>query len=105
MKKTVLLAAVFILTLCMAFPAGALEQGDAGDGVKQLQETLLLLGYDAGTPDGQYGPVTEQAVSAFRLDHGMPSDGGADEEQCAAAGTEFLCHGAAPGAFAAAPFL
>ena len=83
MKKTVLLAAVLALALCMAFPAGALEQGDAGDRVKQLQETLLLLGYDAGTPDGQYGPLTEQAVSAFRLDHGMPPGGGADEETLA----------------------
>lgn len=47
----------------------------AGDDVFALQERLLELGYDAGRPDGIFGPQTEIALRGFQRDYGMTSDG------------------------------
>ena len=46
-----------------------------GDDVFTLQERLLELGYDAGRPDGIFGPQTEAALRAFQRDYGMIPDG------------------------------
>jgi N-acetylmuramoyl-L-alanine amidase len=46
-----------------------------GDDVFALQERLLELGYDAGRPDGIFGPQTEQALRGFQRDYGMIADG------------------------------
>lgn len=46
-----------------------------GDDVFTLQERLLELGYDAGRPDGIFGPQTENALRAFQRDYGMTADG------------------------------
>ena len=41
-----------------------------------LQQRLATLGYDVGTPDGNFGPGTEAAVIAFQTDKGIsPADG------------------------------
>jgi N-acetylmuramoyl-L-alanine amidase len=46
-----------------------------GDDVFALQERLLELGYDAGRPDGIFGPQTEVALRGFQRDYGMTVDG------------------------------
>ena len=46
-----------------------------GDDVFTLQERLLELGYDAGRPDGIFGPQTENALRGFQRDYGMTADG------------------------------
>jgi len=46
-----------------------------GDDVFALQERLLELGYDAGRPDGIFGPQTEQALRGFQRDYGLTADG------------------------------
>ena len=46
-----------------------------GDDVFALQERLLELGYDAGRPDGIFGPQTEKALRGFQRDYGMTADG------------------------------
>ena len=43
-----------------------LKIGSKGDDVRQLQEDLNLLGFDAGTADGAFGPNTAAAVKAFQ---------------------------------------
>ncbi len=46
-----------------------LAQGARGESVKKLQQAL-------GIPaDGQFGPATEKAVSAFQASHGLEVDG------------------------------
>jgi N-acetylmuramoyl-L-alanine amidase len=51
------------------------SQPITGDDVLALQERLLELGYDAGRPDGMFGPQTELALRSFQRDYGMVSDG------------------------------
>jgi Putative peptidoglycan binding domain len=52
-----------------------LQSGDEGDSVELLQQALDALGYDVGTPDGVFGPGTEEAVKAFQADSGLAADG------------------------------
>lgn len=47
----------------------------AGADVQALQERLKALGYTPGPVDGQYGPATAAAVSAFQAKHGLLIDG------------------------------
>ena len=46
-----------------------------GDDVVAVQVRLHELGYDPGTVDGYYGPVTERAVIAFQQTNGLTVDG------------------------------
>lgn len=52
-----------------------LEPGDEGESVELMQEALAALGYDVGTPDGVFGPGTEEAVKQFQADSGLDADG------------------------------
>jgi len=52
-----------------------LKSGDEGGNVELLQEGLAALGYDVGTPDGVFGPGTEEAVKQFQADSGLDADG------------------------------
>ncbi|HEX7276879.1 MAG TPA: L,D-transpeptidase family protein [Acidimicrobiales bacterium] len=54
---------------------GTLRPGDRGPEVRALQQRLRSLGYWVGTPDGTYGGLTVQAVTAFQKVEGMERDG------------------------------
>jgi len=43
--------------------------------IMQIQNTLNLLGYDTGTPDGKLGPKTSKATRMFQSDIGFVADG------------------------------
>lgn len=43
--------------------------------LRQAQEVLNELGFDAGTPDGLLGPRTRAALRAYQQDQGLPADG------------------------------
>ena len=40
-----------------------------------LQKALASLGYSPGTPDGDYGPSTQNAVERFQIAHNLGEDG------------------------------
>ncbi|WP_329069756.1 N-acetylmuramoyl-L-alanine amidase [Amycolatopsis sp. NBC_01480] len=46
-----------------------------GDDVFALQERLTELGFDAGRPDGHFGPQTERALKTFQRDMRLNADG------------------------------
>lgn len=46
-----------------------------GDDVRDLQQRLNRLGFDAGYDDGLYGPRTVAALSGLQADVGLPVDG------------------------------
>lgn len=43
--------------------------------MRQLQERLRQLGYDAGPVDGYFGYLTHDALTAFQRDYGVRADG------------------------------
>jgi N-acetylmuramoyl-L-alanine amidase len=51
------------------------SQPITGDDVQALQERLLELGFDAGRPNGVFGPQTEHAVRNFQREYGLVVDG------------------------------
>lgn len=54
-----------------------LKKGSKGDDVKQLQKTLIELGYSVGKygADGSFGNDTENAVKKFQKAKGITQDG------------------------------
>ena len=54
---------------------GAIKRGDYSTDVKSLQEFLNWAGFNCGTPDGSFGPMTEAAVKAFQENEGLEADG------------------------------
>ena len=70
-----------------------LRRGSIGEAVRELQTTLMALGYDVGKntrADGKFGPATEAGVKAFQKDYGLPQTGewGTAEAQALDAGLE-----------------
>jgi len=51
------------------------EQALSREQVKTLQSALRDHGFDAGAPDGQFGPATRQALRAWQRSVGRPADG------------------------------
>jgi hypothetical protein len=56
-------------------PTQTLTLGDTGPQVKTLQQALVALGFDPGTPDGDYGASTQAAVQKFQTSKGLQPDG------------------------------
>lgn len=46
-----------------------------GDDVRELQDRLAALGFDAGRSDGIFGPQTGQALRDFQQNYGLALDG------------------------------
>lgn len=57
-----------------------LRLGIKGDRVRELQEALNKLGFDAETPDGRFGVSTQRAVMDFQKAKGLKADGMAGPE-------------------------
>ena len=55
--------------------ATLIKKGAAGIEVAELQSKLAAAGFLAGPADGQFGPMTEQAVKAFQAANGLEADG------------------------------
>lgn len=52
--------------------------GDRGQRVTDLQNRLTAAGYPCGPIDGHFGSLTERAVAAFQVAHGVTGTGVAD---------------------------
>jgi peptidoglycan hydrolase-like protein with peptidoglycan-binding domain len=67
-----------LLALPIPFDEVLLSRGARGPSVQALQVRLVSLGYWLGFPDGAYGLLTEQAVTAFQKYLGLPRTGKVD---------------------------
>jgi peptidoglycan hydrolase-like protein with peptidoglycan-binding domain len=56
-------------------PAGTLRRGDRSEAARELQRRLRDLGYWLGGVSDTFGPLTEQAVTAFQKVEGLTPDG------------------------------
>ncbi len=54
---------------------GPLSSGASGDRVADMQRRLQQLGYYSGSIDGQFGPGTKNAVTAFQKQNKLDADG------------------------------
>ena len=68
-------------------PWAALETGDSGATVADVQQALLDAGVTTvGVADGEYGEVTADAVAEFQQDRGLTVTGAVDEATATALG-------------------
>lgn len=67
---------------------GSLREGDTGASVKELQESLISLGYLTGKADGIFGVRTYEAVVAFQKQYKLTADGIAGTKTLSKLGTE-----------------
>ena len=49
--------------------------GAAKANIEELQEALNKAGFDAGAVDGDFGPITEEAVQALQRANGLLPSG------------------------------
>jgi peptidoglycan hydrolase-like protein with peptidoglycan-binding domain len=54
---------------------GTLQRGSRGGAVTALQQQLQQLGFFSSTIDGDFGPITEQAVARFQRANGLTETG------------------------------
>jgi peptidoglycan hydrolase-like protein with peptidoglycan-binding domain len=66
--------------------------------VRQAQERLNQLGYDAGAPDGIWGPQTEAALKQYQEKQGLTPSGELDQRTIAELGLDSVGDGVAAGA-------
>jgi lytic murein transglycosylase len=60
--------------------APRMDRGNAppilsSDAMREVQERLNAMGFDAGTPDGRLGETTRRGVKQAQLKFGLPADG------------------------------
>lgn len=65
-----------------------LKKGSKGQQVLAWQNFLFINGYNPGLLDGKFGVLTEEAVKAFQLSHGLKVDGIIGANTWKAAGIE-----------------
>ncbi|SDG82160.1 C40 family peptidase [Psychroflexus sediminis] len=53
-------------TTKVGFAKKIIKKGDTGKDVIELQDALKLLGFNCGTSDGKFGPMTEGALKEFQ---------------------------------------
>ena len=53
-------------TTKISFAKKILKRGNTGEDVMKLQDALKLLGFNCGTSDGKFGPMTEGALKEFQ---------------------------------------
>lgn len=52
-----------------------IQEGSTGERVRRVQVALSVFGFDPGPVDGQYGPATRDAISAFQRENNLEADG------------------------------
>src|SRR5262249_5253823 len=56
--------------------------------ITHVQEKLGELGFDAGPPNGDFGPKTQTALTQFQLSRNVPASGQLDEQTLAELGVQ-----------------
>jgi peptidoglycan hydrolase-like protein with peptidoglycan-binding domain len=74
-----------------AYPSDAppvVSAGPYADGVRQVQEKLRALGFDAGPADGAISTKTQAALAQFQLSQLLPASGAIDQATLLALGLD-----------------
>ncbi|SFL73788.1 cell wall hydrolase [Salibacterium qingdaonense] len=70
---------LFVFVPQAAAQEDLLQQEEEGPEVKELQQSLVHMGYLHTNPTSYYGPLTNNAVQEFQADFGLAVDGKAGE--------------------------
>lgn len=65
----------FVLRTRTLFDKPLLKRGSTGEMVKRVQQVLKSGGFYNGVLDGDFGPQTERAVTAFQQGQSLRADG------------------------------
>ena len=60
-------------------PTGTVSPDPYSGFITKVQEKLRELGFDAGTPNGDFGAKTQTALGQFQLANGLPVSGQLDD--------------------------
>lgn len=66
--------ALLAMSISTSFAAGAYRVGDQGEEIEEIQDKLVVLGYDV-MADGTFGVATVEAVKEFQKSCGIKADG------------------------------
>lgn len=75
-------------------PAAPIAPGDYSGLIRQVQEKLNGLGFDAGPVNGEWNEKTQAALAQFQLSLPIPAGGQLDERTLAELGVEGAEQGA-----------
>ena len=75
---SVLYSSAAIPDLAPSTSFATLSLGSVGEAVLELKDTLIQLGYLAGSISSEYDAATQTAVSLFQSKNGLPVTGVAD---------------------------
>jgi peptidoglycan hydrolase-like protein with peptidoglycan-binding domain len=67
-------------------PVGKPSQDAYSGFIRQVQEKLRELGFDAGPPNGDFGEKTQAALAQFQLSRTIPASGQLDDQTLAELG-------------------
>jgi hypothetical protein len=74
MRRNLIVIIALLLTTSISGPVFAVERGDRGSEVSEVQTILASFHYSV-TVDGVYGPATERAVRSWQTSNGLQVDG------------------------------
>jgi hypothetical protein len=78
-----------LILICLLAPLGALASSDPYTGfIREVQEKLHALGFDAGPANGDFGAETQAALAQFQLSRTIPASGQLDDETLQELGLE-----------------
>lgn len=66
--------------------SGPAASGQSREQITQVQQALIIKGYDPGTTDGVMGTQTQEALSKFQKDNGLKVTGTVDAQTAKALG-------------------
>lgn len=65
---------LLLMSVSTTYAAGQFRVGDQGEEIAELQDKLVVLGYDV-IADGAFGPAMAEAVKEFQKSCGIKADG------------------------------
>ena len=73
--RMVVFSLLFVSAGMLSCAEAAYHQGDQGQEIAAIQTQLNTLGYNVGSPDGDFGQATATAIKKFQQDRGLEADG------------------------------
>lgn len=74
LRALMMVIVLLSVSISNTYAAGQFRVGDQGEEIAEIQDKLVVLGYDV-MADGAFGPATVEAVKDFQKTQGIKADG------------------------------